>query len=912
MSDQQSGTGSPPFIRGSGSTDDAFERAYPTRLREQEGNLIRKRRQSAGITSAVDRLVGFGLSGGGIRSATFALGLFQGMAQQRGLLRQIDYLSTVSGGGYFGSFLGRLFTRDFVQNADDVELILRGEKYPSVLKYLRENGRYLSPNGAGDLVLAGAVLLRNFLAIHAVLAVFGLMVFLVLQLLRVGFEAALAGRFPWLSSVLQPTRPDSGLWWSPLLILPAVTFVVAVLPLIWAYWLVEPRRLRRAPGRGGLWAPGWQRSAIPPWAGLLLVWTLALLLTITNQHWDAVSIARGWGIVLVVTTLTCLWWAGASLWTRWKDTTETELDRALYWPLALRHLLSLWLMWALVITGGLLVLAVVDSCGQTVYAMLYTGALWAWITGIFSALLALAGLGRQVAVVFSKGPEGARPRLPVRLIVGAVALLLAFVLLVALDTTSHAIAWNLQPPPAPRDLWPALLGCLSTFLLSVLLGQTLPFVNRSSHAALYAARLTRAYLGASNRQRWQGGHSITEVLPDDDYDLARYWPPPAPKATPLHLINVTINETIDGRSQVQQQDRKGTGMAIGPCALSVGVEHHALVPFGEHADPFGTGVHIYPPASAGQTADRPFRVFEYPDVNGTPVFTGETMPLGAWVGISGAAFSTGVGMQTSLGLSFLAGFGNIRLGRWWDSGIDLSRRKQVAYKASVWSEHFLARVFPVQVFLFDEFLARFHGTARRHWYLSDGGHFENLGGYELVRRRLRTIVIVDAEQDTDFTFSGLANLVRKARLDFGAEIQFLTEAELDAEVDESVRHYFGTLEHLRRGTWQEGKLITADPAGLSLAYAALARIVYSAPQTPPSRLLYIKPTLMGDESTDILQYHQAHPQFPHESTADQFFDEAQWESYRRLGQHIADRLFGGAAASLDGWSGKWRPGLLAE
>jgi hypothetical protein len=62
--------------------------------------------------------------------------------------------------------------------------------------------------------------------------------------------------------------------------------------------------------------------------------------------------------------------------------------------------------------------------------------------------------------------------------------------------------------------------------------------------------------------------------------------------------------------------------------------------------------------------------------------------------------------------------------------------------------------------------------------------------------------------------------------------------------------------------------------------------------SPPalSRLVYIKPSLTGDEPADVLEYHRSHPDFPHESTGDQFFDEGQWESYRRLGEHIAEQV----------------------
>jgi len=379
--------------------------------------------------------------------------------------------------------------------------------------------------------------------------------------------------------------------------------------------------------------------------------------------------------------------------------------------------------------------------------------------------------------------------------------------------------------------------------------------------------------------------------------------------SPLHLINVTINETVDGRSQVQQQDRKGVGMALGPCGLSAGVDHHAVVPLGNPGsdlDPAGLAVRIYPEADATDP-DKPYRVFEYPFDGAKPVYTGEELSLGTWVGISGAAFTTGLGAGTSLGLSFFAGLFNVRIGRWWDAGIDAAQRKQTRVKLGVRAERWLARLFPVQVLFVDELLARFHGTARRHWYLSDGGHFENMAGYELVRRRLPLIVIVDGEQDEGYTFGGLANLVRKARLDFGAEITFLDESQLDDAVQGPARQVLGTLEQMRRGTWEvdsavegkgvRGKLKAADVAGRSLVHAALARVTYRSPATASSYLLYIKPTLTLDEPADLAEYHRSHPNFPHEPTLDQFFDEAQWESYRRLGHHIASLLFSPATGT---------------
>jgi hypothetical protein len=170
--------------------------------------------------------------------------------------------------------------------------------------------------------------------------------------------------------------------------------------------------------------------------------------------------------------------------------------------------------------------------------------------------------------------------------------------------------------------------------------------------------------------------------------------------------------------------------------------------------------------------------------------------------------------------------------------------------------------------------------------------------------------MIDAEADPDYTFEGLSNLIRKARLDFGAETQFLSETELDKYLHPEIRAQFGTLEQLRRQvrsdqSAKEPQSVRSQSSkgersprpsersiagsALSEAHAALATITY--PDGRRSKLLYMKPTLVGDEPTDIERYHSEHPSFPHESTLQQFFDEAQWESYRKLGEHVASQVF---------------------
>ena len=149
-----------------------------------------------------------------------------------------------------------------------------------------------------------------------------------------------------------------------------------------------------------------------------------------------------------------------------------------------------------------------------------------------------------------------------------------------------------------------------------------------------------------------------------------------------------------------------------------------------------------------------------------------------------------------------------------------------------------------------------------------------------------------------------------ARLDFGAEITFLSQPELSGEqidteeklsLPEGLRPYFGDLEALRRGKWTNNEVpypaapdnksfaIEVDRDRVSRAHAALARVKY-ADNDETAWLVYVKATLMGDEPADVVQYHRAHPAFPQEPTADQFFDERQWESYRRLGLHVGRRV----------------------
>jgi hypothetical protein len=149
--------------------------------------------------------------------------------------------------------------------------------------------------------------------------------------------------------------------------------------------------------------------------------------------------------------------------------------------------------------------------------------------------------------------------------------------------------------------------------------------------------------------------------------------------------------------------------------------------------------------------------------------------------------------------------------------------------------------------------------------VSDGGHIENLGVYELLRRRCKYIVAIDGEQDGTMTFHGLTTLLRLAYIDLGITI----DVGLDA--------------------------LRLAEGGLSHSHFAFCRIRYPQNERNGAEsygyLLYLKLSLTGNEGEFIKRYKLDEPAFPHTSTANQFFSEAQFEAYRSLGEHVGDKMF---------------------
>jgi hypothetical protein len=245
----------------------------------------------------------------------------------------------------------------------------------------------------------------------------------------------------------------------------------------------------------------------------------------------------------------------------------------------------------------------------------------------------------------------------------------------------------------------------------------------------------------------------------------------------------------------------------------------------------------------------------------TDRFMANGMTLATAMAISGAAANPhtgvgGTGLTRNRLVSLLMALLNLRLG-YWASHPDPEKRG--------WGRpnHFDSARY--------EILPDGYRETSGFIQLSDGGHFENLGLYELIRRRLKLIVVSDAGADPDFSFSDLQITVRRVRDDFGALIDFDDDnhPKLLIPQDDLIAGYPRRVKLAKRGHIL-GKITYADQS--------------------EGTLIYMKTTMIQGLSLELLGYKSAHPDFPDETTADQFFDEEQFEAYRELGYKITSEM----------------------
>ncbi|QXH33709.1 patatin-like phospholipase family protein [Pseudomonas muyukensis] len=813
---------------------------------------------------------GLALSGGGIRSATFSLGLLRGLAQNK-LLNRFDVLSTVSGGSYIGSMLGRLYARTRPHTAqpgaDQVEEALAHADSRWFGWWLRCNGRYLAPAGFVDRLLAITLYLRNLLALHfefgllavllgGVLAAFDLAVWGGLDLL--GYGAWAPALFDWLN-LLQPWLPTA---WLALLPLAPVA-----LHLVFAYW--DSQWVQR---RAGCY------FAVKI-VGAIVLLGAACQLGRTIQHFAASpategldTLLLGLAIVVVVVSFTSLLhsllaWrslsrSNAQLLNLGKPGKDAMAE--------LRNRLTQLLMNCLRASLLILALGIVERLAWLLafqsrsFETLDLGIALAVASGIAQALmLSLRGAkgqqqdGKPASRLLPLALQLLGYLLTAALFVWWVSLLLKIVFtavfpdLVKSDGTPLSVI-----APQFAGGWLALLYLwVPPALYVAATGANLGFLNLSSLHTFYKARLVRSYLGATNPSRFGDQqpvsaldpikpHNLTtsqirnvgQVMPADDVALADYAPHEA--GGPVHIINTCVNQTADPDGRLFNRDRQGLLLSVR--------------------------------AGGGSRLSQEGWRNEFKGIG--------QLSLGAWMAISGAAAAPGMGPRTQRGLAALLTFAGVRLGYW------LSQRERggAAVAGTIFS-----RMQAKSKALLSELSATFDAGPDANWFLTDGGHFENTGVYPLLLERARVIVLADCGADPSYSFEDVENLVRKARIDMGIRITFRRPNDLaglpaeilgkDACDWSECRKYFGTLQELTRDD--------------SEACLALATLEYPDDTcTRQAIMILVKPNICRSVPMDVANYKRQNPVFPQETTGDQFFSENQWESYFALGNNLGEHL----------------------
>ncbi|HEY5305118.1 MAG TPA: patatin-like phospholipase family protein [Pseudolabrys sp.] len=883
---------------------------------EDERRAIRERRSQASREALdINDLSALCLSGGGIRSAAFGLGVLQSLAA-RGILSQFDYLSTVSGGGYIGGWLTAWIRREGADKAF-AGLAEPAPSQNSPITYLRRYSRYLTPHSgllsadsltvvslfARNLLLNWTIIVPLFIAlVLAVKIFFGVVLVLptpaaafmlvggisfvgyaLFQSVRrrPGFEKLASAPYRYFLDELLPllvgiificAGAASGLNWEKSTsgsldfsifagVGVGIYLVAWALAYIFSFVIELPPvdgKEDAAPSteenfesqvKNKLWWPvaraGFCYVGSGAITGLLIAFMISLLRISDAPHWREVFVISFGPVIFVIALFIAeLFYIGFNSATPWGDAEREWLARA--GGSAMAFALGLCGLFALVLIGSPLVLekilpAVTGEHSKTLLTSL--AAFSSIVSGIISAIM-----GRMTRTGSSRSTlstSWSDRSINVLLAVMTVFFLTTTVILTSafLDELllGHALGyekmtgydWLYRPEiglnPSDVSVFDWLLRPAEFFIvlvLVILIASRCININKFSLHNLYRNRLIRSFLGASNLNRKP--NPFTDFSDGDNLKLHELWPASSDSSAqglpPIHVINMALN--VVATKQLAWQERKAISFTATPKWIGSGDL--------EWED------------ENGVTRRGTYRPSE---------FYGAAMSLGTAMTLSGAAASPNMGYHSSPWLSLILTFFNVRLGGWYGNP---NRRGARTFKEQ--SPRRAAKA------LLTEAFGR-TTDQRSYVYLSDGGHFENLGAYEMVRRRCRFIVIIDAGSDPKCTFEDLGNFVRRAALDFGVKIHF---RKLDIKA-------------------------RAVPP-VSGIHCAVADIVYPDSSALPGLLLYIKPGYNGVGPASVISYANQHDDFPHESTSNQWFGEIQFEAYRALGEYVMESIASVGAA----------------
>ena len=743
----------------------------PPEIQNAELEIISEKRRTYGCDPSPDtqdeadsgqlkeKLVGLALSGGGIRSAIFSLGVMQRLAKED-CLKHVDYLSTVSGGGYIGGSLTWFLKKGFEttsvdfpygiekkrkeQRCEEKRKERRREKQQcNILKHLRLHGNYLTP-GAGITTLS-----------------------LVAAFLR-------------------------GLLLNFVVFLPLTTsFLLLILCASYVDW-----DKNEVIGNFTVWL-----SNKMSFFGSLWDWCCILIYDMASRDMPGIAhekfahgflfLAGTMGISFVMLNLIYLLLGRFNL-LKTKYRFGRKLEKWLRYPLFL----------------GIVFLVL----GSLPYVNKWLGEYFYLIAPLIISLFAYG----WETVVKSRSQRNEKVTLSV------LAVLASIVLLYGVALVSYKLALWLWPL---KNLDHAIL--LGSLLVALVTG-FLVNLNYVSMHRYYRNRLMEAFMPEPNTDGKPGPAESADEMRLQDACIEH---------APYHLVNtnVILVDSDNNRWRVR-----------------------------------GGDAFLLSSKYCGSTATGWIRTANY--------MTKDRLTLATAMAISGAAVTPntgagGKGPARNTILSLIMAMLNFSLGYW------VPNPKPCRGKSKILNTWAVANYFR----------AALHEISRKWGYkenqkllqLSDGGHFDNLGVYELVRRKVKLIICCDGTADPEFSFTALQVLVRRIGADFGARVEFdiFNRLELLIPRDPAPPRVDS-----------RDPMTDAYPVGGKFAKQGYikGKIIY--PDGTESTLILLKTTMIEGLGLQLKGYKGAHPDFPDQSTADQFFDEDQFDAYRELGYEIAEQM----------------------
>jgi hypothetical protein len=724
--------------------------------------------------AASAQVIGLALSGGGIRSSAFCLGALQAL-DVRGLIEKIDYLSSVSGGGYIGTSMTAAMSTGTAGKFPFASELRAWEV--AGVQHIRDHSNYLFPQGLLNIFGNGVVYLRGIVA-------------------------------------------------NVVLLLPYLLFAAAF--TIWSHPTVDA--LSRANiGRYRLALPisgyfGLTRNALIIFVILLALWALW-----RSTRWGRNISDIGFGVRFFGVLAVAILIVGFC-----------ELQ-----PLLLAGMFKLAAPSDATFNGVSGSFSTITSGLNRLAAYLApVGAMIGFLGSILADLLkrttekpGYTAFVMRIGIKVAMYVAGAA----VPLVLWAAYLNLSFWGIK--NYVASGVPYNSEAPAWLTKLaggLPVVDGNILRLYVAVALPMAVIgwflSANANSLHRLYRDRLSKAFLFDPTKRI--NGHGKAGAETDPNLHNADLWPLDRfpiselrADLAPYHLINTALN--IEASKYANRRDRNADFFIFSP--LFTGSE------------------------STGYVDTKQMEA----EMSG--------LTLGTAMAVSGAAASSNMGSATSKPLVPTLAILNIRLGYW---------TTNPAKVAGALQKDLLWRIFDKLYFVKEllGLLTEDSGTV----YLTDGGHIENLGIYELLRRRCKLIVAVDAEADPDMSFGSLVTLERYARIDFGIRIDLPWAALRDVTRSASA-------EVLDTGGLPPDKASHGPHCALGTIY--YPRNTGDDETASAGLLLYIKSSFTGDEDDYIVDYKRRNPTFPHETTLDQLFGEEQFEAYRALGFHAVNSAF---------------------